>query len=294
MPGPSAADLAGSAAQGRAFEAIERLHLEQLVRTGELDEALAVLRSDLSTPWAHRRVVRFLEEQGRYREAFAAAEAAVKQHPADRFLEDDLLRCYERDGWTEEAFALRQQQFEREPTVERYQAVVAAGLAAARPGEAVRATLFEALVAQEQRAMGEEAARMVRPPFSRVAVVRRDENSEPARIGPDVSLRARILCSESRWLDAWAVVQPPSVCTDAVLQHIARHLPATHHPEAVRLLKQVFERVMPRSTSPYREALALVADIAARMPADQRAAWLMGLRVGFKAKRNFVRDLPCG
>lgn len=238
--------------------------------------------------------MRFLEEHGRYREAFKAAEAACLQFPDDAYLEEDLLRCYERDGWTDEALALRLRRFQRQPSVESYQAAVAAGAAAGRPAAPLRLTLFDVLQAAERRAVAESAAQLARLQ-SRGPRAYASPASRPAASAPlDVSLRASILCSESRWLEAWAVVQPPNGCHDAVLLSIARHLPATHHVEAVRVLKQVFVKVMRGASSPYREALALVTDIASRMPSEERAAWLQGLRVEFKAKRNFIGGLPAG
>jgi hypothetical protein len=60
----------------------------------------------------------------------------------------------------------------------------------------------------------------------------------------------------------------------------------------VALLLRVFASVMPRSSSPYDEALALVRQIGERMEAGERAAWLAHLRLEYKAKRNFMRDLP--
>ncbi len=279
-------------ARGQPLETLERLHLEQLELAGEIDEALAVLWADLSTAAAHGRLIRFLEAHGRFREAFSAAEAALKLHPGDDCLENDLLRCYERDGWTEEAFALRFARFERWPALDRYQAVVAAGAAAGRPADEVRAALFAVLIAEEERVVGETGNRAGRPtlPGRRAPVA--SSASHRAPVAPDVSLRAAILCSEARWLEAWAIVQPPNTCAPAQLKHIARSLPPTHHPEAVRVLTQLLEREMRGATSPYREALALVGDIGRRLPAADRAAWLLRLRVEFKAKRNFIRDLP--
>ena len=94
---------------------LERMHLAQLEATGQVDEALAVLREDLSDAHAHSKVIGYLEGHGRFREAFAQAEHGSKVFPDDWRLQDDLLRCYERDGWTAEALALRRQQFERSP-----------------------------------------------------------------------------------------------------------------------------------------------------------------------------------
>ena len=77
-----------------------------------MDEALAVLREDLSDAHAHSKVIDYLEKHGRFREAFAQA------FPCDWRLQGDLLRCYERDGWTAEALAMRRPQFERGPGVD--------------------------------------------------------------------------------------------------------------------------------------------------------------------------------
>ena len=60
----------------------------------------------------------------------------------------------------------------------------------------------------------------------------------------------------------------------------------------MQLLLQVFEALIQRSSSPYRDALALVDEIGQRMGTARRAAWLNQLRTQYKVKRNFVRDLP--
>jgi len=49
---------------------------------------------------------------------------------------------------------------------------------------------------------------------------------------------------------------------------------------------------MRRASSPYRHELALVKEIGRRMDSARRIAWLAQLRTEYKAKRNFVRDLP--
>ena len=88
--------------------------------------------------------------------------------------------------------------------------------------------------------------------------------------------------------------QAPTVCRDAVLRQIARHLPPQQKDQALALLLRVFDSAMRQSSSPYRDELALVQDISGRMDAKRRAEWLAQLRVEFKAKRNFIRDLPGG
>lgn len=46
------------------------------------------------------------------------------------------------------------------------------------------------------------------------------------------------------------------------------------------------------TSSPYRDELAMVEEIGRRMDPARRTAWLAQLRTEFKAKRNFIRDLP--
>lgn len=261
---------------------LERLHLAELERTGQVDEALAVLREDLSEAHAHSEVISYLEEHGRFREAFAQAEKGRKAFPDDWRLQDDLLRCYERDGWTAEALALRRQQFEIGPGVERYRAVLKAGRAAGQDMAALRQSLIEFLAALEVQAMN-------RPPHS----ARFGSGRTAVPTGErDVSLRAEVLCSEGRWVEACTLVQPPAACRDGVLSQIARHLPADGKDQALALLLRVFSNAMRTSSSPYRDELALVEEIGQRMDSVRRSAWLAQLRTEYKAKRNFVRDLP--
>jgi uncharacterized Zn finger protein len=261
---------------------LERLHLAQLERTGQVDEALSVLREDLSKPHAHHQVIAFLEQHGRLREAFVQAEQGCKAFPDDQQLQNDLLRCYERDGWTAEALALRRRQFENSPSVERYHQVLKAGKADRQKVPALRQGLIDFLAARELDAMAR------RPQFARWPVPR-GAATPSAR---DVSLRAEILCSEGQWVEACALVQPPAACSNSVLGEIARHLPEDRKEQALELLLRVFSSEMQRASSPYREELAMVKEIGRRMDAARRAAWLAQLRTQYKAKRNFVRDLP--
>lgn len=260
---------------------LERLHLAQLQSAGEIDAMLAVLRADLSDAHAHSRIVAFLEKNGRFREAFAQAEQGRKAFPDDVRLQDDLLRCYERDGWTAEALALRRQQFDRWPSVERYQLVLKAGRADGQDVATLRQSLHEGLRAREDEALARRPAQSPRYGSPRATARERD-----------VTLRAEILCAEKRWVEACALVAPPALCRAAVLDTIAVHLPAGHKEQAIELLLRVFDGAMRQASSPYQNELRLVGEITRRMDPARRATWLAQLRTAFKAKRNFMRDLP--
>ena len=260
---------------------LEPLHLAQLKQMGANEEVLAILCEDLSEAYGHSQVVAFLEATGRPNEAFEQAQRGYDAFPGDRRLQEDLLRCYARKGLTREALMLRRTQFEHRPSVEGYHHVLSAGRAAGDDADALRQKLLDFLHQQEQEALARQST--LSPSWQR------------ARQGQavlDVSLRAEVLGSEARWVEACLLVQSPAACRDAVLNSIAVHLPAEHHAQAVQLLLRVFEAVIQRSSSPYREALALVNEIGQRMDTARRAAWLNQLRTQYKVKRNFVRDLP--
>ena len=126
---------------------LQSMYLKQLEASGDIDGALAVMRQDLSEGGDYHQITAFLERHGRMREAFANAELAYKAFPEDWRVQDDLLCCYERDGWVEEALALRRRQFDTAPNVQRYHQVLKAGAAAGRDVQAFRAELHAALVA---------------------------------------------------------------------------------------------------------------------------------------------------
>lgn len=256
----------------------ERLYIEQLEASGEIDVAIAVLSEDLSDASAHNSLIYFLEKHGRHREAFVAAERANKAFPHDSLLESRLLDCYRRDGWHAEALTLQRQRFECMPSLRAYQDVLEAAKSAKADLSALREDMLSFLKARED-------AELKNPR----AVAHRNAAGHK---GPYVELRAQVLCAESRWLDALALVQPPALCSAQTLEDLALHLPKTHTAEAIVLLKRVFDTVMPASQSPYKEALHLVEEIAGRMTPGERQTWLTALRTTYKAKRNFIRDLP--
>jgi hypothetical protein len=260
---------------------LDHLHLAQLERMGDVDGALAVLREDLSEPHKFRALTIFLERHNRLREAFTVAEQACKAFPDAWHLQEDLLRCYERDGWTAEAYALRRRQFESAPSVEGFHQTLNAGIAAKEDGAALREELLQEIEAREIGETHKDKPSSLSMP--------RGASRAQAR---DVSLRAQILCSERQWDRACLLVQPPAVCNPSVLRHIGLHLDDAHRKESIELLLRVFAQAMRTASTPYRQELVLVNEIAERLDRARRVAWLAKVRTEFKAKRNFIRDLP--
>jgi hypothetical protein len=264
---------------------LERLHLAQLEAAGDVDGVLDVLRADLSSPWDFHRLTDALERFGRTREAFANAEHAIKTFPDDERLQDDMLRSYERDGWLAETLILRRRRFDAAPSVQRYVETLAAAAALGQDRDAVRQELLTQLA-------GREASSVARS--GRLALELRGARAGLGAAPRDVSLRVAILCSEGRFEESLALVQPPAVCQPRTLEALADGLEPTHRAATLALLRRVFEFAMRDAKTPYREPLRLVERIASLLDTLERSAWLAGLRIEYKAKRNFVRDLPAG
>ena len=107
-----------------------------------------------------------------------------------------------------------------------------------------------------------------------------------------VPLRTEVLCSESRWAEALALVRPPAYCRDGVLAYLARRLGPEHLAQRIELPMRVFASEMHNSKTPHRRERGHVEEIAGLLDATQRTSWLLQLRLEYKAKKNFVRDLP--
>ena len=241
-----------------------------------LRDAMAASAAD---PGEFHDLVALCEGQGWYREAFQWAQAAAKRHPQDWRSEDDLLRCYERDGWDEEALAIWRRRLAANASPDVYQSALKAAERAGRDRTAYRAELFawaeqreaEALQARRKNPYGQQADPMER----------------------DVSLRTAWLLADRDLEAALALVQQSGVrCAAATLETLARKLPRRHHADAAQLLQRVFAQAMERATSPYAKPLELVREILERLPSAQQAAWLAELRTRYKPKRNFIAGLP--
>ena len=223
-------------------------------------------------------VVALCESHGWHREALQFALSAYKRAPDDHRLEAALLRCYERDGWDEEALAIRRKQLNQRPHVEHYRACL---LAAERAG-CNRAVYREELM---QWAQARELQVVSLPPL-RVGMPLRRETVR------DVTVRVEWWLADGELDAAWALVQPPHHCDSKGMLALARQLPANRDGDAVVVLQRVFEALLPGSKSPYSEVLAVVSEACSRMPLAEAKAWTDGLRSSFKVRRNFVAGLP--
>ena len=253
-------------------------YLNALKSQGDTLAVLDLMRASLTGAAEHGELVAYCESLGKTREALQVAQAAYKLYPGDWRCEKDLLRCYERDGWNEEALAIRRRQLEKSPTAENYQAVLKAARAAGRDPSSYREELFAwAQALETQQTVGGRSS-----PWAR---------STPGVTGRHVGTRTEWLLSDGGLDEALALVQPPHVCESRLLRTIALELPEARSREAVPLLLRVFAFAMPGASTPYRDVLHLVKEIASRMLPPERCHWLAQLRAEYKAKRNFIMGL---
>ncbi|MCB1561314.1 MAG: hypothetical protein KDI75_09505 [Xanthomonadales bacterium] len=97
---------------------------EALARcSDDFDLLQRVLRRDLSSAYAHLRVLESLRDAGREREALAWAENAVKQFPGDDRLRSALAECLDVAGMTDEALEIEWLRFQDHSTTECWDAL---------------------------------------------------------------------------------------------------------------------------------------------------------------------------
>ncbi len=249
-------------------------YINHLQRQGDPQAVLEAMQAHLREAHEYSELVACCENLGRHREALQWAEQGRQHFPDDWRLEADLLRCYERDGWDEEALAIRRRQLERSPGVAQYTAVLRTAQAAGRDPAAYRQELMDWAASREQ------------------AEQKQRQRWQPGIASVDVSVRTRWLLHENHLDEAVALVRSPHGCTADLLRDLALRLPTAQHQDAVDLLHRVFDARMAQATSPYREELRLVRDMLKRQTPQQQRQWLAHLRVHYKAKRNFIKGLP--
>ncbi len=256
---------------------LRRRYLEDLQHQGDPMAVIEAMRSSAQEAREHSELVEYCESQQKYREALQFAQARYKLFPTDHRAQSDLLRCYERDGWGEEALAMRRKQLKQSPTPAHFLAVLQAAKSAGKDVVAYRDALYQWAEAKERETK----------PVQRAMSPGELQRHQARHVGT----RAEWLLAEGLVTQALALVQPPHVCQPKLLEQIASKLPQEQNEEAVQLLLRVFALEMPRADSPYREVLDLVREICKRMDSQPRKQWLLHLQAHYKAKRNFIKGL---
>jgi hypothetical protein len=218
------------------------------------------------------------ETQAWMREAMQWATHAHKLFPDNSQVEEVLLRAYERDGWDDEALAIRRRQLQQQPSDQRYLACLKAAERAGRDRAAYRQELMAWAAEREMQ--------MVLLPPERVGFPKRPSRERL------VSQRVSWCLAEGCWQEALDLVQPPNRCEPNTLYRLTQALPQAQQAEAVWLLQRVFDTWMLGAKSPYRKELALVQEIIGHMAPEQAHEWIDALRQTHKARRAFLAGLP--
>lgn len=119
---PPRSPTQGNRFQSEYFWPTERMEALATVR-GDTDTLVAVISHDLTSGHSYERIVAAREAAGRQREAMQWAERGLKAHPDWRGMRPLLARQYEGAGLTDESLELYWQDFQRQHTVETWQAL---------------------------------------------------------------------------------------------------------------------------------------------------------------------------
>ncbi|MFC3108569.1 SWIM zinc finger domain-containing protein [Undibacterium arcticum] len=261
---------------------LRRRYMQDLQRQGDVLAVIALMQDSARENHEHLELIKYCEDQNKMREALQFAQQAYTRYPDHFAVVDALLRCYDRDGWDNEAYAIRRKQLEKSPTVANYQAVLKNAKTAGLDVALVREGLFFWQIQEEQQALK-------KPAYQQRLALPNSDNKRGGNAGLVVSARVGWLLAENRVEEALALVQIPNRCAPELLHAIASRLPSSENQRAVVLLLRLFEHAMPGASTPYTQALDLIREILPRMP--DSAQWLSQLRMQYKAKRNFIKGL---
>lgn len=270
------ASFAGADVWNAERSMLRSRYMDDLKRQGDSAAVLGALSINPQGAHEYVELIAYCESAGKMREALDYALKARKLYPADWRTEEDLLRCYERDGWDAEALVIRRLRLEKQPNVDNFASTLKSAEAAGQNITQYRAALYQ--WAAEREAQTETAKSTGYRPL-------------PANAGRNVSTRVRWLLHEKKASDALALVQLPHTCEAGLLYEISQKVHVEQPEQALALLHRVFAIQMPRASTPYAEVLRLVKEIALMMPQTDRRQWLVRLRAEYKAKRNFIKGL---
>ncbi len=261
----------------RVFYSVRKRYLAYLKQQGDIPAMIEAMLKVAKSSWDYHEAIEICEAHGKHREALDYALKAQKLYGRDSHIEDDLLRCYARDGWDDEALVIHRNRLEAQPSrVHFYVAALNAAVRAGRDRAAYRLELYTWL--EQYELTKENGYGNYRTTTGKTR---------------NVSTRASWLLFEQEPLAALAVALGDShYCDSSILYTLATKLPQSHNAEAVKLYKIIFNDMMHRASSPYKEEIELVKEVIPRMPPLEASCWVQALRETHKTKRNFTQGLP--
>lgn len=258
---------------------LRELMIAELDRQQDLPASFDFQRRTATHPFELASLVEWCEEHGRTREAIEIARDAAARFPADRRLEELLLRAYARDGWDEEVLAIRWRRFEQTPAPQLYGPLLEAGRAARADISALRRKAHAQAQAFEDQVLKRASATYGRY---------HPQREVPAR---DVTWRVGLHLIDGTLDEALALVQPPHRCERRVLGELATALGPDRAADAFALLRRCIDEEIQRDKSPYRTTLHWVARALALLKRKEQRDYLAVLAQLYKAKRVFVEGL---
>ena len=234
-------------------------------RGGDVDARIAIRARDLSSPWRYLELARFCQSHGRETDALRHAEEGLwlfEDEPPDERLVNFVADLHLAAGRTGDAEAVLWRAFERRPSLDLYQRLRPLG------GEVARDRAVAAL-------------------RTRVA-----QSGPKNRWSSPADLLIRVLMAEAMFADAWDTVRLHGA-SEGLQESLAMASEACHPQEALAVYTaRVDQLVTGGGNGNYQEACRLVvARMAGLREASVQAAYVAGLRLRFKPKRNFMKLL---
>ena len=246
---------------------------------GDVDERVAIMSRDLSSPYAFLEIARVCLDAARADEALDWAERGMRAYPGspDGRLRAFLAELYHQRSRHDEAVALIWAAYGDRPTLEGFLLLKS------------HAQRIDAWPVWRERAV--DAAR--------AAVVCAQATARPARFRWDLpvdgSALARMYLSEgdvdAAWQEAIALG-----CSEQVWRELARRREADHPADAIPIFQREVEALLgTKRNDGYEAAVELLGHIRGLMVAlgaeDEFAAYLAAVRAAHGRKRNFTSML---
>ncbi len=254
--------------------------MESLARaSGDVDELVAIMSRDLSSPYAFLEIARVCLDAGRADEALEWAERGVRAFPRtlDGRLRAFLAELYHQRSRHDEAIALIWAAFEDGPTLEGFLLLKS------------HAQRIDAWPLWRSRAL--DAARE--------AVVRAQGTARPPRFRWDLpvdgSALARMYLSEGDLDAAWREATALG-CSEQVWRELARRRETEHPADAIPIYQREVEALLgTKRNDGYAAAVELLGHIRGLMVTlgaeAEFAAYLATVRAAHGRKRNLTSML---
>jgi len=248
-------------------------------RTGDVEAVVAVMKRDLSSPYAYLRIAETFQEAGKHDPALEWAERGLKAFPrrTDSRLREFLAGEYHRRKRHDEAMALAWAGFTDSPDLAQYENLKRHADRIGRWGE----WREKALAHLRERI--DEAKRETR----------KDRWGGSGRA--DHSELVRIFLGEKDVDAAWQEAKAGG-CTNDLWMQLAAKREKDHPEDALPVYRQQIEPTLARKNNEaYRAATGLLRQIRGLMARLGREAefarYLESVRAAHKPKRNFMKLL---